>query len=263
MESGNYCKFQSAYRKGCSTETALVRMVNDIRRAAEDGQCTVLLALDISAAFDAVDHTTLVERARTVFGINGATLDWLRSFVTERSQFIAVGTERSETVACLSGVPKGSVLGPILFGMYVSPVGDLIAQHNISYHQYADDLYMSLSSEDFNHLSAMKICAVDVSRWFVKNALFLNPDKTEAVVFGTRKRLPQLHLSRGIDVSGTRIDFTEYIKLLGMVLDASLTFEKHVLDVVRGCHFHIRALTAHQTTSDIGRRKDLRCSHRH
>ena len=120
--------------------------MNDIRRAAGDGQCTVLLALDISAAFDAVDHTTLVERAKTVFGINGATLDWLRSFITERSQFIAVGTERSETVACLSGVPQGSVLGPILFSMYVSPVGDLTAQHNISYHQYADDLqlYMSL-----------------------------------------------------------------------------------------------------------------------
>ena len=82
--------------------------------------------------------------------------------------------------------------------MYVSPVGDLIAQHNICYHQYADDLqlhvYMYLSSEDFNDLSAMEICAVDVSRWFVENALLLNPDKTETVVFGTHKRLPQLHL---------------------------------------------------------------------
>ena len=147
MEPGNYCKFQSTYRKGCSTETALVRVVNDI--AAGDGQCTVLPALDISAAVDAVGHTTLVERARNVFGINGATLDWLRSFVT--------------------------VLGPILFGMYVSPADDLIAQqsaqHNISYHQYADDLqlYMSLSSEDFNDMSDMEICAVDVSRWFVEN----------------------------------------------------------------------------------------------
>jgi len=66
---------------------------------------------------------------------------------------------------------------------------------------YADNLqlYMYLSSEDFNDLSAMEICAVDVSRWLVENALLLNPDKTEAVVFGTRKRLPQLHLSRGID----------------------------------------------------------------
>jgi len=185
-------------------------VVNDIRRAAGDGQCTVLLALDISAVFDAVDHTTLVEHARTVFSINGATLDWLRSFVTERSQFIAIGTERS--------------------------------------------------SEDFNYLSAMEICAVDVSRWFVENALLLNPDKTEAVVFGTRKRLTQLHLSSGIDVSGTCIDFTESIKLLGVVLDASLTFEKRA-----GCRtwmpFSHQSTTAHQTTSDIGRCKDLRCSH--
>ena len=153
----------------------------------------------VQTAFDAVDHTTLVERARTVFGINGATLDWLRSFVTERSQFIAVGTER-----------PGLCPWPDIV-RHVSPVGDLIAQHNISYHQYADDLqlYMSLSSEDFNNLSAIEICAVDVSRWFVENALLLNPDKTEAAVFGTPKRLPQLHLSSGIDVCGTRIDFTE------------------------------------------------------
>ena len=122
---------------------------------------------------------------------------------------------------------------------------------------------MYLSSEDFNDLSAMEICAVDVSRWLVENALLLNPDKTEAVVFGTRKRLPQLHLSSGIDVSGsgTRIDFTESIKLLGVVLDASLTFEKRA-----GCHtwmpFSHQSSTAYQTTSDIGRRKDLRCSHR-
>ena len=80
------------------------------------------------------------------------------------SIYHCLGTERSETIACLSGVPQGYVLGPILYGMYVSPVGDLIAQHNISYHQYADDLQldMSLSSEDFNDLSAMEICAVDV-----------------------------------------------------------------------------------------------------
>ena len=64
-------------------------------------------------------------------------------------------------------------------------------------------------------MSAKEICAIDVSRWFVENALLLNPDKSEAVVFGTRKRLPQLHLSRGVDVSGTRIDFAESTKLLG------------------------------------------------
>ena len=75
-----------------------------------------------------------------MFGVTGGALEWMRSFVTGCAQFIAVGSERSDTVACSSGVPQGSVLGPILFGMYVSPVGDVITQHNVSYHQYADDL---------------------------------------------------------------------------------------------------------------------------
>jgi len=137
-------------------------------RASREGQCTVLLALDISAAFDAVEHSTLLERARTVFGVTGGALDWMRSFVTGRAQFIAVGAERSDTDACSSGVPQGSVLVPILFGMYVSPDGDVITQHNVSYHQYADDLqmYMSLTPTPNRSckLSTIELCARDVSR---------------------------------------------------------------------------------------------------
>jgi len=86
MKSANYCKFQSAYRKDYSTERALLRVSNDIQRAAGNGRCTALLALDISAAFDAVDHATLIDCALNVFGIHDVVLDWLRSFVTDRTQ---------------------------------------------------------------------------------------------------------------------------------------------------------------------------------
>jgi len=95
MNSENYCKFQSAYRKGYCTETALLRVTNDIQRAAGQGLCTALLALDISAAFDAVHHDTLLDRARTVFGIDDVALDWIRSFVIGRTQQIVVGSEKS------------------------------------------------------------------------------------------------------------------------------------------------------------------------
>ena len=122
MKSANYCKFQSAYRKGYSTETALLRVVNDIQRAAGNGRCTAVLALDISEVFDAVDHATLIDRALNVFGVHDVALDWLRSFVTERTQQIAVGSDKSAVFECSSGVPQGSVLGPLLFGMYVSPI---------------------------------------------------------------------------------------------------------------------------------------------
>jgi len=83
MKSLNYFKFQSAYRKGYSTETSLLRVINDIQRAVGNGRCTALLALNISAAFDAVDHATLIDRAHNVFSIHEGVLDWLRSFVTK------------------------------------------------------------------------------------------------------------------------------------------------------------------------------------
>jgi len=108
-------------------------------------QTTDLLSLDISAAFDSIDHDVLIERLGTDFGISGSALGWLRSFVTGRTQYVAVGTERSPPANCTSGVPQlGSVLGPLLFAMYISPMSNVIAAHGLCYHQYADvtQLYM-------------------------------------------------------------------------------------------------------------------------
>ena len=105
-----------------------------------DGKCTVLLSLDISAAFDTIDHSILFSRLDDVFGIRGTVLDWLRLFVTGRFQYIAVGSQRSATCPCISGVPQGSVLGPLLFAAYASPIDDVIAAHRMQHHQYADDL---------------------------------------------------------------------------------------------------------------------------
>jgi len=98
LSSVNFNRFQSAYRPGYSTETAHLKVVNDIERAAgEENYCSVLFALDISVAFDAVDHSVLCKRAQVEFDVNGTVLDWLQSFVTDRSQYIAVGDERSQT----------------------------------------------------------------------------------------------------------------------------------------------------------------------
>ena len=91
LSSVNFSRFQSAYRPsrpGYSTETALLKVVNDTEHVAGEGNCSVLLALDISAAFDAVDHSVLCKRAQVEFGVNGTVLDWLQSFVTDRSQYI-------------------------------------------------------------------------------------------------------------------------------------------------------------------------------
>ena len=146
-----------------------MKVVNDIEHAAGKGNCSVLLALDMSVVFDAVDHSVLCKCAQVEFVVNGTVLDWLQSFVTDRSQYIAIGDERSETANLSSGVPQGSILGPILLALYVSPIDDVICSRAIKYHQYADDimLYITLATNRFYVLSSLTECSDAVLEWFL------------------------------------------------------------------------------------------------
>ena len=205
QESGNYSRFQSTYKPGYFTETALLKIVNDIRTAAGDGRCTALLALDISAAFDAVNHSLLCQRLQHTFGMNGSALDWLRSFASGGSQYVAAGDERSVTAPCESGVPQGSVLGPLLFSPYVAPVNNNAVAHHVSIHQYADDIqtYIAIQPPCPDSLSQLVNCTDDITHWFLENGLLLNPSKTEAVVFRTASRLRSADTTGGVKVAGT------------------------------------------------------------
>ena len=219
-------------------------MTNDTHKAAGRGLCTSILALDISAAIDAVYHDKLLDHALTVFDIDDVALDGIRSFVTERTQQIVVGSDKSTVFSSKSGVPQGSVLGPILFGKYVSPFGDVIAQHRVHYYQYAYDmpLYVSLRPHDCVTIPSLNQCATDVSRWSTENVLLLNHTKTEAVIFEISKRIRQVPSTPGVLVAGANAKFSDAVKLLGVTLDSALTFDKHIMNVTRCCHYHTRAL---------------------
>ena len=95
---------------------------------------------------------------------------------------------------------------------------------------------------DFGTLSDIESCASVVSRWFIENALLLNPTNTEAVVYGTSQRLSQVNKSQGVWVAGAHVQFTDAVKLLGVTLDSTLSFDKHIIDVTRSCHYHNRAM---------------------
>ena len=140
--------FQSAYKSGHSTETALMSIKNDIHMSLSRGMLTALVLLDLSAAFDTIDHDGLINCLTSWFGFSGKKLNWFASYISGRSQLVKIGTILSNSADLKFGVPQGSVLGPILFSLYTTPLNKVISAYSsVKFHFYADDtqLYIQLS----------------------------------------------------------------------------------------------------------------------
>ena len=181
--------YPSAYRKFHSTETALLKIHNDILSSMDDGRVTALTLLDLSAAFDTIDHTILLRRLGNWFGVSGKALDWFKSYLTGRRQRIKLGNCLSSRSDLSFGVPQGSVLGPLLFTLYTTPLSSLVSGHAIPHHLYADDsqLYVSFSSGDSAAaLNGLRSCLASVQSWMSTNKL--NPDKTEFLLIGNERQ---------------------------------------------------------------------------
>jgi len=202
------------------------------------------VALDLSAAFDMVDHQILLNRLSTSFGVRGLALSWLQSYLSDRLQQIRIAASSSVPERCCCGVPQGSVLGPILFTLYTAPIGQLITGCEIMHQQYADDtqIYIALSASD-PHTSIRKLeqCLAQLHHWFSVNGLSLNADKSEAILFGTRQRLRSFPAINSIDIAGALVPTSDSIITLGLTLDNHLTMDKHISTICKACYFHLRA----------------------
>ena len=166
-KSGNTKPLQSAYKKNHSTEMALLKVKADILHAMDNQRVVCLILLNLSAAFDTVNHQLLLNRLKYMFGFGGVILDWIRSYLTERKQRVAIGDIQSDVVELAQGVPQGSVLGPILFSLYTSPLGDICHQHNVNFHAFADDQqsyfsFQPIQNEIDKGISWLQDCISDI-----------------------------------------------------------------------------------------------------
>ena len=187
---------QSAYRRGHSTETALLSIKNQIHLSLARGEATAVVLLDQSAAFDTIDHDKLLDCLRKWFGVGGRCLDWFKSYLSDRTQCIKIGSVLSEARKLKFGVPQGSVLGPILFSLYTTTFSKVISKHpDVKFYFYADDtqLFIQLIHKNakfaFDRLGK---CLEDVKLWLCANKLKLNVDKTDLIIFGSKSQQEKL-----------------------------------------------------------------------
>ena len=239
---------QSAYKSYHSTETALVRVQNDILRSLDRKNGTVLVLLDLSAAFDTIDHNTLFDLLEHRLCITGSALHWFKSYLTDRTQSVTIDGVSSRPVVLKYGVPQGSVLGPLLFTIYTLPLGDLLRQHGIAYHLYADDtqLYLTFNARDTDDyhccISSLQNCVKAVKTWMTDSKLKLNDDKTELIVITSpyyHKRLE----SAVFTIDDAVIVPSSAARNIGVIFDNTMSMSCQVSAVCKSVHFHLRNIS--------------------
>ncbi|KAK7105200.1 hypothetical protein V1264_016609 [Littorina saxatilis] len=254
---------QSAYRKNHSTETALLKIVNDILLSFDENQVSILTLLDLSSAFDTIDHEILLHRLQHSFGVHDLALSWVRSYLTNRTQTVCVNGIKSQPSALQYGVPQGSVLGPILFVLYASPVSDVISRHALSHESFADDTQLHQSAplaEVDDLVSRTQDCIADLSDWMSLNKLQLNSDKTEVMLGCPKKFLNPPSLPASLTVNELPISFSPSVRSLGVTLDPTLSFQKHISNICKSAYLELRKISSvrHYLTADAT--KTLVCS---
>ena len=235
-------KFQSGYRKFHSCETAMFKIINDIKKSKTKGYSSVLVLLDLSAAFDTIDHDILIERLVNLYGLSGQALAWIRSYLENRKFTVKVNGENSELMDLLYGVPQGSLLGPILFTMYIKQLERIAIKYKLLVQIYADDtqLYVCFNSKNQQEVKQrVEDCLADVEKWMKINFLQLNAKKTQFMFFKCHKSNADF---QELNMSGDVLKPVEVAKTLGVELDDKLSMKNFISAKCKASHYHIRNL---------------------
>ena len=233
---------QSAYRPNHSTETALLRVVNDLMMITDKKSKAILVLLDLSAAFDTIHHKTLLEKMERHYNITGRALSWFKSYLEDRQAITKIGRNTSTPVDIQIGVPQGSILGPLLFIMYTKEIQAIAHHHGLSVELYADDtqLYLSFTADKLAALEeTIQQCLSHIKVWMSKNFLCLNPGKTEILIVSNRNDRNPDPSALQVLPNNQPIRPATDARNLGVIMDCKLNFSRHVSQVVKKCNTNL------------------------
>ena len=251
-ENNLHCPVQSGYRPNHSCETLLVRMTDDILKEVQSDNIVIVVLLDLSAAFDTIDHSILLGKLFKDFGISGTAYKWFKSYLQNRFFKVKAGRAFSNFLCLLFGVPQGSLLGPILFILYIKYLQRIASRYGLMIQLYADDsqLYISFHpcrpSELQDVTDKVNKCLAEIKLWMVKNFMKLNESKTELLIMGKPLTLQKFNLKVEIQFGSTSITPTECKgdswKSLGVKLDGALNLERQINSVKQKCSWTMNNL---------------------
>lgn len=247
-KSGIISGSQYGFRKNSSTSLALIDFVDDITRAIDKHEFTVGIFVDLKKAFDTVNHAILIKKL-SHYGVRGVALDWLVSYLNNRTQYVTYNGSNSTSLRVVCGVPQGSILGPLLFLLYINDIVKVSSVMKLIL--FADDTNVYLSGTDLTQLvNVIQSELVKYESWFKVNKLSLNVSKTNYMIFGNTNQ----SLSIDVILCGVPITKVEVTKFLGVYIDCKLNWKEHVKILcgkLRKCNAILYKVSAMLDTSTL------------
>ena len=234
------CEFQSGFRSRHSTNTAMLKVVNDLAIGLESGRFSIIASLDFKKAFDLVDHKKLIGKMNEKFGFSKLACLFLQSYLSNRWQRVGVGGKVSKDVSVTSGTPQGGILSALLFSMFINDLSEII---DIGFHLYADDSQFHVSSTTITEgVQRMNNSLKLVLEWADKNALTINPSKSKVMIVTKKKSF----LAPDVFIGNDPISYCNKMTSLGLVLVSELSWKPHVDQMCMSINFGLSMLRQSQ-----------------
>ena len=220
---------QSGFRHKHSCETALLNIVNSWTKNIDDGLCTGVVFLDFKKAFDLVDHSVLLQKL-SLYKINQNSLLWFKSYLDNRTQLVSISGHMSTTCKITHGVPQGSILGPLMFLVFIN---DLPLTIRCDTDMYADDSTLSATGRSLDDINSKLQSDLDnVHSWCVENKMIINAKKTKCMCIASKQKQRRNILTLDLTLCDESLEQVVRDKLLGVIIDNSLTWSDHILSIL-------------------------------